>query len=177
MGIGWRSCFALPSSLSEVLVWVDGLALNFYFVNQPLNFYLVFAFVTSSACYQIRFYTKYIDQYLKHYMLDDTMQNVWSRITQKYHFRRHFRAKCSRLETSGLPTHRQICQILEGSFSAISIPIFASESSFCSIFHLHNLRAFSLIQTQHFSKTRCTICDFGEHGVKNQMILHHNLVC
>ena len=60
------------------------------------------------------------------------------------------------LELAELANHGKFakcCQILEGSSSAVSKPIFARNNAFCSIFQaLQDLRTFAPLQIQSFSK-------------------------
>ena len=73
-----------------------------------------------------------------------TMNNTSSK------WKMHFRSK----------TFADFCQILEGSFSAVSKPIFASKYAFGSSFQaLQDLHTFAPLQTQEFSQNI---------GLKNQ---------
>ena len=69
-----------------------------------------------------------------------------------------------------LPTSANVCQILEGSFSAVSKRMFANKYAFCSIFQiLQYLHTFAPLQTQFFTSTQNSISkisDFGKISVR-----------
>ena len=70
------------------------------------------------------------------------------------------------------------CQTLEGSFSAVSKPIFATKYSFCSYFRdLQDLQTFAPLQIQKFRyfANFCNFLQFCRYFCK--MLLNYSKIC